>query len=464
MRASDRRAVGAADRRPGAPASRGDEVHHQRAGRARPQGRVQGRLRAPARRGLHAREGGRRAARARGGDRARQEAQAHDRGRGRPARPQGGHPPPADRLGRDGARARRPAGRDRRDRRQAADLLGAVRVPVPRRRAARAGAAGVLVQLPARRLPALHGPRPSAGDRPGPARPRPDALDRGRRARPVVTRLVVQLLRRGHRGDRRPLRDRPLEAVVRPHRRGAQPLPAGHRRREDLRELPQPDGAQALLHARVRGDRREPPEALPRDRLAAAARADRGVHGAAALPGVQGRAAQARGARRHDRRPQHPRLHAHVGAAGAHVPRRARPLEAGLADRRADRQGDPRAADVPRQRRRRLPGARPRVGDALGRRGAAAAARDADRLAARRRPLHPRRAVDRPAPARQRAAHRDARAAARPRQHRPRGRARRADDALRRPPGRHGARRRRARRPRRRRGNRRSRSSAIPSR
>ena len=101
----------------------------------------------------------------------------------------------------------------------------------------------------------------------------------------------------------------------------------GHRRREDLRELPQPDGAQALLHARVRGDRREPPEALPRDRLAAAARADRGVHGAAALPGVQGRAAQARGARRHDRRPQHPRLHAHVGAAGAHVPRRARPLE-----------------------------------------------------------------------------------------------------------------------------------------
>ena len=124
----------------------------------------------------------------------------------------------------------------------------------------------------------------------------------------------------------------------------------------------------------------------------------------------------------------------------------------GLADRRADRQGDPRAADVPRQRRRRLPGARPRVGDALGRRGAAAAARDADRLAARRRPLHPRRAVDRTAPARQRAPDRDARAAARPRQHRPRGRARRADDALGRPPDRHGARRRRARRPRRRRG------------
>ena len=57
------------------------------------------------------------------------------------------------------------------------------------------------------------------------------------------------------------------------------------------------------------------------------------------------------------------------------------------------------------------------LGDALGRRGAAAAARDADRLAARRRALHPRRAVDRPPPARQRQADRHARAAARSRQH-----------------------------------------------
>ena len=47
------------------------------------------------------------------------------------------------------------------------------------------------------------------------------------RARPVVARLVVQLLRRGHRGDRRPLRDRPLDAVVRPHRGAARPLPDG---------------------------------------------------------------------------------------------------------------------------------------------------------------------------------------------------------------------------------------------
>ena len=47
----------------------GDALHRQRAGRPRPQGRVQGRPRGAAPRGLHAREGRRRAAAARGGDR-----------------------------------------------------------------------------------------------------------------------------------------------------------------------------------------------------------------------------------------------------------------------------------------------------------------------------------------------------------------------------------------------------------
>ena len=55
--------------------------------------------------------------------------------------------------------------------------------------------------------------------------------------------------------------------------------------------------------------------------------------------------------------------------------------------------------------------------------------RDTDRIAARRRPLHPRRAVDRAPSARQRPAHPHARAAARRRQHGARRRARRADDA-----------------------------------
>ena len=73
------------------------------------------------------------------------------------------------------------------------------------------------------------------------------------------------------------------------------------------------------------------------------------------VPGLQGRAAQARGARGHGRRAQHPRVHAALGRRGARVPRRPRADRDRGADRRADRQGDPRAADVPRQRRRRLP-------------------------------------------------------------------------------------------------------------
>ena len=168
------------DRRPGAAAARGDEVHGQRAGRPRPQGRVQGPARAAARRGLHAREGGRRAAPARRGDRARQEAQAHDRGRRRPAGDEGRPAPPADGLDRDRARARRPARDRRRRRRRDDDVLRALRLPRARRRPARARAARLLLQLAARRLPALHRARRPAGDRPGPARARPDPLDLAR--------------------------------------------------------------------------------------------------------------------------------------------------------------------------------------------------------------------------------------------------------------------------------------------
>ena len=279
-------------------------------------------------------------------------------------------------------------------------------MPRPRRLAAGAAAADLLLQRAARRLPALYRPRLAAGDRPGPARARSVALDRRRRARAVVGRRLVGLLRGRDPGDRRPLRDRHVEAVVRADRRRAGPLPLRHGRREDLRPVPQPHGAAAPVHARVRRHRREPPAPLQGDRLVHAARADRGVHVAAPVPGLQGRAPQAGGARGHHRRPLDPRVHPDVRHAGARVSRSARVDDHRRADRAPDREGDPRAAHVPRRRRGRLPHARPRGGDAIGRRGAAAAARDADRLAARRRPLHPRRAVDRAPPARQRAADR----------------------------------------------------------
>ena len=117
LRAADRGAVARADRRAGAAARRGREVHGQRAGRPRPQGRVQGRARGAPPRRLHAREGRRRAAAARGGDRARQEVQAHDRGRRRPPRDEGRSPAAARAVDRDRDLARRGPRRHRRGRR-----------------------------------------------------------------------------------------------------------------------------------------------------------------------------------------------------------------------------------------------------------------------------------------------------------------------------------------------------------
>ena len=187
--------------------------------------------------------------------------------------------------------------------------------------------------------------------------------------------------------------------VARPRPGGAGSLPLRHGWRPHLRHLPQPDGAEAAVHDGVRGARLEPAAPLQGDGLVAAARADRGVHELPAVPGVRRCAAQARGARRDDRRGLDPCVHAHVGDGCPAVRRRARADEDRGADRAAHPQGGAGAADLPRERRRRLPPARPRGEDALGRRGAATTPRDADRLPARRRPLHPRRALDRAPPA-----------------------------------------------------------------
>ena len=92
-------------------------------------------------------------------------------------------------------------------------------------------------------------------------------------------------------------------------------------------------------------------------------------------------------------------------------------------DRRARAEGDPRAAVLPARRRPELPHAGARLRHALRRRKPAHPPRLADRLGADRRALRAGRALDRPAPARQRAAAGDAEAAARPRQYRDRGRA-----------------------------------------
>ena len=319
------------------------------------------------------------------------------------------------------------------DTRRGEDLLRAVRVPPLRHVDARARAADVLVQLAARRLPALHRPRLADGDRPRAGGARPEPLAR-RGGDPAVVDERLELLRPDDAGDRRALRDRPRHAVGGPGGGRAGLLPVRHERRPDLRLLPEPLRAAALVHDVLRGDRPQPRAPLQGDRLRLRPREDRGVHVGRAVPGVRGCAPAARVARGQGRRPRHPRGHADVGAARDRLVRGARAVRHRAPDRAPDPARDRRAAALPRQRRRRLPVARARGGHALRRRGAADPAGHPDRVEPRRRALHPRRAVDRAPPARQHAADPHARAAARPRQHGDRGRARRGHDARGGPP------------------------------
>ena len=131
----------------------------------------------------------------------------------------------------------------------------------------------------------------------------------------------------------------------------------------------------------------------------------------------------------------------------AALPAPCRPQRPRAPDRRAGAQGDPGAAQLPARRRPRLPLPRPSLRVAVRRRGPADPAGHPDRRRPGRRALRPRRAVDRPPPARQPAADRDAGPAQGPRQHPDRRRARRGDDQDRRLGRRHRAGRGRARRP-----------------
>ena len=170
-------------------------------------------------------------------------------------------------------------------------------------------------------------------------------------------------------------------------------------------------------------------------------------------PECEGRPAAAGEPRGQGRRAQHRRVHANVGAGGARSG--STTLEMTETERAIARL-------IVREISERLAfldnvgigylslGALGAL--ALRRRGAADPAGDADRLQPGRRDVHPRRALDRAAPARQREADRDPRPPARPRQHGDRGRARRGHDARRRPPRRPRPGRRRARRLRDRRG------------
>ena len=210
---------------------------------------------------------------------------------------------------------------------------------------------------------------------------------RSRKVRSSLDDREPELLRLGHRGDRRALRDSGRRALARAHGRAAESVPPGNGRRAHLRHVPQPDGPQAPYTMAFEG-LATTCSALPRDGLLAAARPDRGVHELPPCPEstVQGsspRCSRSRSATSRSTGSRRCRSHGHCASSTSSAD------EDRGAHRPAHPQGGTRAAHVPRERRRGLPPARPCGEVLVGRRGAAVAPGDADRVAARRRPVHP---------------------------------------------------------------------------
>ena len=160
------------------------------------------------------------------------------------------------------------------------------------------------------------------------------------------------------------------------------------------------------------------------------ARGDPALHDRDALRGLPRLSPQARGAGGQDRRPAHRRGEPALGQRGDRMGQgpAGEARRQAQRDRPANPEGDRRPAHLPARRRARLSHARAFVRHAVGRREPAHPARFADRLGPHRRALCARRAVDRPPPARQRAAARYAQAPAGPGQYGDRRRARRGCD------------------------------------
>ena len=248
---------------------------------------------------------------------ARQEVQAHDRGRRRPARDEGRT------CARGSTQSVETAAQladglvvDRRRRRRGADLLREVRLPRARRVAAGARSRGSSPST-RRTAPARAAPASARSRRSTPTCSSPTRRSRSREGALVPWSVgnssfyesVIQAIADRYEIDL----DTPWQDLP---ERAAGPLPLRHRRRAGLRHATATGwGAGARTCSPSRASSPSLAAALPRDRLVAAARADRGVHELPAVPGLQGRAAEAGGARRHRRRAEHPRVHADVGDA-----------------------------------------------------------------------------------------------------------------------------------------------------
>jgi hypothetical protein len=271
-------------------------------------------------------------------------------------------------------------------------------------------------QQPPRLVPDLRRARQRAARR-------PDAHARGRR---VAARTGRDQGAGPRPGDPQALRQgREEGAEDRPEAEVGQPLRGGAEARAVRREGPR-------RHVRGGGSTsRSSCASTRRDRLARCVRA----------PGRCPRAGRAAPRRRHAGGGALPPCSRCRGAL-PRGDREAAPPRARRGGGRSDPAGDRLAGAVPRTGGARLHVARPQRAHAVGRRVAAHPPRGEPRLRPARRVLGARRADDRPPPARQRPAPRGPRRPARPGEQ-PRGRgARRGHDPPRRPPDRHGPRRR----------------------
>ena len=163
--------------------------------------------------------------------------------------------------------------------------------------------------------------------------------------------------------------------LERAHGRAARLLPPRDERRADPGQLPQPLPAPPLVHDELRGHRAEPRAPLPGDGVGLVAGEDRGVHDAAAVPGVRRRPAAPRVAGGAGRRHAGPRVHPPLGAPGPRLGRGPRPLGPRPPRGPAHPARDRGAAALPRRRGGGLPLDGPGRGHAVGRGGAATRSR-----------------------------------------------------------------------------------------
>ena len=255
------------------------------------------------------------------------------------------------------------AARRRGGRLRGAPLQRAVHVPVRRHDHRRAGAALLLVQLAARRLPDLHRPRHAAGDRPGPGHPGQEPERRGRGAGPVVPDAdetswrmkIIEAVFDAHGWDIRRARRGPAAGGAR--------LPAQRAEgREGRRRATATSAARTPTPPRSRASSPTSSGASARRTRSTSRPSSRSSWSPRPCPTCGGKRLRPETLARHRRRPEHLRTSPTLsvtdaldwvgGAAGPHDRARAD-------DRPAGAQGDRRAARLPGRRRPGLPDARP---------------------------------------------------------------------------------------------------------